>query len=280
MSVVRAAAALASLAVVHAAGAEVNTLVRWEASLDGSNWTSDELLVQPNDVVQVRALVSYIGTESPIGLALCHVQPTISGWHSTDVLLPFVNGGQGGNTSVPLGVVPADGPGYGRVSPWGRVDLNATTFIRGHEHTNGFRGAPPGSWLRIAQNSATAWVGAATNTTGGLSVPILQLNNVGRTTADPAFSSQLQDIVIFRMGLSLNGTTFGRHMLIDSPLEGVGSLREVYWYSSMDQQLSAAIRGSAVVDPVLIIPAPASLLAVGAGGLVVARRRRVGGLRL
>ena len=281
----RAAAVLASLAVVHGAGAEVNTLVTWQASLDGVNWTSNQLWPVPQgSVVQVRALVSYIGTASPLGLASFVFQPTVSGWRTGDALLPFVNGGQGGNTSTPVGVVPADGPGYGRVVPWGRSALSATSFLRGHTHSSGSGGAPAGGWLRIAQNQVTAWIGGTGNTTGGSGVPISQLNTVGRNSTDPAFNDQLQNIVVFRMGLAV-GNDFGPvGMVVDSPVDGFGNRnattgeREVYWFASMTEA-TGSIRGTVIVDPVIIgIPAPASLGVIGLGCLAVVRRRRIGGL--
>lgn len=281
----RTAAVLASLAVVHGAGAEVNTRITWQASIDGVNWTSNQLWpVTQGSVVHVRAVVSYIGTASPVGLASFVFQPTVSGWGPGDALLPFVNGGQGGNTSTPVGVVPADGPGYGRVVPWGRSALNATTFLRGHTHTGGSGGAPAGSWLRIAQNQVTSWIGGTGNTTGGSGVPISQLNTVGRSSADPAFNDQLQNIVVFRMGLDTGDGSGPVSMIVDSPIEGFGNRnattgeREVYWFASMTEA-TGSIRGTAIVDPVIIgIPAPASLV-VGLGGLVAVRRRRAGGER-
>ncbi len=265
-----------------AAHAVDNTSIVWQASLDGSTWTSDTLIVPAGAQVEVRALVSYTGTAAPVGLASFVFQPTVSNWGAGDALLPFVNGGQGGNTSSPLGVVPADGPGYGRVVPWGRSALSATSFLRGHTHTAGSGGAPAGSWLRIAQNQVTSWIGGTGNTTGGSGVPISQLSEVGRTTADPAFNSQLQNIVVFRMGLDLaDGNTDLRNLVVDSPIAGFGNRnsttgdREVYWFASTTEA-TGSIRGTAVVDSVTIsiVPAPASLALLGLGGLAAARRRR------
>ncbi len=265
-----------------AAHAVDNTSIVWQASLDGSTWTSDTLIVPAGAQVEVRALVSYTGTAAPVGLASFVFQPTVSNWGAGDALLPFVNGGQGGNTSNPLGVVPADGPGYGRVVPWGRSALSATSFLRGHTHTAGSGGAPAGSWLRIAQNQVTSWIGGTGNTTGGSGVPISQLSEVGRTTADPAFNSQLQNIVVFRMGLDLaDGNTDLRNLVVDSPTAGFGNRnsttgdREVYWFASTTEA-TGSIRGTAVVDSVTIsiVPAPASLALLGLGGLAAARRRR------
>jgi hypothetical protein len=280
----RAAVVLASLAVVHGAGAEVNTRIRWEVSANGIDWGGGIVLRQTGATYQVRAVVSYIGTEATVGLASFVFQPTVSNWSQGDILLPFVNGGQGGNTSTPVGVVPVDGPGYGRVVPWGRTALSATSFLRGHTHPGGAGGAPAGSWLRIAQNQVTAWIGGIGNTTGGSGVPISQLSSVGRSSADPAFNDQLQNIVVFRMGIDLSDSpTNFDPIVIDSPIEGFGNRnaatgeREVYWFASMTEA-TGSIRGTAIVEPVsLVLQTPASMFMVGAGGLVVSRRRRVGG---
>jgi hypothetical protein len=275
----RAAAVLASLAVVQGVGAEVNTRITWQVSVNGIDWSGGIVMRQPGATYHVRAVASYIGTEAPVGLASFVFQPTVSNWSQGDILLPFVNGGQGGNTSTPPGVVPADGPGYGRVVPWGWTALRATSFLRGHTHTGGAGGAPAGSWLRIAQNQVTAWIGGTGNTTGGSGVPISQLNMVGRSTGDPAFNGELQNIVVFRMGIDLSDfiPTFDP-IVIDSPVEGFGNRnattgeREVYWFASMTEA-TGSIRGTAIVEPVsLVLPTPASLV-VGLVGLVAVRRR-------
>ncbi len=279
------AAVVASLALVHGAGAEVNTRIVWEVSANGIDWSGGIVLRQTGATYHVRAVASYIGTEAPVGLASFVFQPTVSNWNPGDILLPFVNGGQGGNTSTPVGVVPVDGPGYGRIVPWGRTALSATSFLRGHTHPGGAGGAPAGSWLRIAQSQVTAWIGGTGNTTGGSGVPISQLNTVGRSSADPAFNDQLQNIVVFRMGIDLSESpTNFDPIVIDSPIEGFGNRnaatgeREVYWFASMTEA-TGSIRGTAIVEPVsLVLPTPASLV-VGLVGLVAVRRRRAGGER-
>ncbi len=281
----RAAAVLASLAVVQGVGAEVNTRITWQVSANGIDWSGGIVMRQTGATYHVRAVASYISTEAPVGLASFVFQPTVSNWNPGDILLPFVNGGQGGNTSTPVGVVPVDGPGYGRVVPWGRTALSATSFLRGHTHPGGAGGAPAGSWLRIAQSQVTAWIGGTGNTTGGSGVPISQLSSVGRSSADPAFNDQLQNIVVFRMGIDLSESpTNFDPIVIDSPIEGFGNRnaatgeREVYWFASMTEA-TGSIRGTAIVEPVsLVLPTPASLV-VGLVGLVAVRRRRARGER-
>src|SRR5690348_8393001 len=95
--------AVAGLA--FSAPAVVNTNVVMQVSVDGLNWTShlDDLL--PNTRVIVRSLVSYTGTAAPVGLGSLVFQPTVSNAYAGDQILPFINGGMGGNTSTPLGVL-------------------------------------------------------------------------------------------------------------------------------------------------------------------------------
>jgi hypothetical protein len=230
----------------------------------------------------VRALVSYTGTEQPVGLASMIFQPVIPNWTAGDTVLPFVNGGAGGNTSTPVGVVtnPGDGTSFGRMSPWGRAFLTTSQAITAHVHTGGSGGAPAGSWMRIAQKQVTSWIGGTGNTTGNSGIPISQLNNVGRSTLDPAFSSQLQNIEVFRYAIIL-GPNAGRGLIeLGSPLEGFGNRntntgeREIYWYGSMDED-SPSIRGTMVVNNAIIAPAPAGgMVMLGAISLVSARRKR------
>lgn len=276
-----AACALIGLAQATAWG-EVNTRVEWQTSTDGSSWSSGMIFVPAGGTVQVRAVVSYTGTVAPLGLGSMVFQPTISHWSdgtigTADTLLPFFNGGVGGNQAGNLGVVPPDGPGYGRVSPWGRTATTATTFIRGHLHSGGSGGAPAGTWMRIAQNHTTAWLGGAGNTTGFGGVSIAQLNNAGRTTADPAFNSQLQGIVVFRMGITFGVMPFERTVTI-SALFGPGTSGFTYdaaWFASMIESVGS-IRGDVdIIDAtVFVAPTPGTALCLAAGGLMLGRRRR------
>ena len=197
--------AVAGLAA--AANAQVNTRVDWQVSMDNVNWSTN-VNAQPGNLVFVRALVSYTGTAAPLGLASLVFQPTVANYDlagTMDVLSPFVNGGQGGNTSTPLGVVSntADPTQFGRISPFGRSALSSTSFLKGHTHTGGSGGAPAGDWLRIAQAQITNWIGGAGNTSGGSGVGIAQLSDVGRTSNDPAFNGSIQNVQVFKFGITL-----------------------------------------------------------------------------
>src|SRR5690349_4908669 len=207
---VRAGFALGTAAA--GARADVNTFVEWQVSPDNQNWTS-ALTVEPGSFVFVRARVSYVGSLQPMSLASFVFQPTISNWDAqgpqTDTPAPFVNGGIGSNTSVPVGVVtnPADPTQFGRVSPFGRSSLSSTSYLRGHIHVGGSGGAPAGSWLRIAQAQVTSWIGGQGNTTGGSGVPISQLSNFECdrcTNPGPPPNLELVNIVVFKLGIRVS----------------------------------------------------------------------------
>ncbi len=281
--VVASLVAVAGFAV--AAHAVDNTNVQWQLSLDNSTFANysaaTPLQAAPGATVYARAVVSYItganGTSVPIGLASFVFQPTVSNVVPGDTLGAFISNGQGGNTSSPIGVIePTDTTNFGRVSPWGRTALSATSALRGHNNTDSGI-----NYLRIAQTQVTAFFGGTGNTTGGSGVPISQLSNVGRTGADPAFNSQLNGIVVFKFALNLGSSTATRTLTFDSPIAGFGNRnsttgdREVYWFGDLGES-TGQIRGTALVAPssLVIVPAPASAALLGLGGLAMARRRR------
>jgi len=277
-SVIASLVAVAGMSV--AANAVVNTNVTWQVSLDGNTWGSS-VNATAGQQVMARALVSYTGTAAPLGLASLVFQPTVSNALASDTISPFINGGAGGNTSTPIGVLTGsqltDTTSFGRVSPWGRSALAASSAIRGFFHTN------PNSdginYLRIAQTQVTGWIGGTGNTTGGSGVPIAQLANVGRGTGDPAFNPSLQNVYVFKFGVTL-GSGHTADLTVSSPLEGFGNRnsttgdREVYWWADMNEN-TGSIRGTAAVTGAIIhVPTPASLALLGLGGLAIGRRRR------
>lgn len=275
---IRALFVCAAVGLLPAAvDAEVNTSVIWQVSPDNQSWGSS-LAAAPGGTVYARAVLSYTGTAQPLGLAATVFQPIVSNWSLEHTLLPFVNGGVGGNTSTPLGVVtnPDDPGSFGRLSPWGKVSFTQTSFIRGHVHTNGSGGAPQGTWLRIAQNQTTAWIGGAGNTSGGGGVHIAQLSNVGRTTLDPAFNGQLAGIVVFKFAFVLGASA--QSMTISSefryrPKFPPAETEDVYWFGSMSEA-TGSIRGDGVVTPATIfIPAPGALICLATAACMTRRRR-------
>jgi uncharacterized protein (TIGR03382 family) len=279
-SVIASLVAVAGMSV--AANAVVNTQVSWQTSADGSIWFAGTRDYAPGSTVQVRALVTYTGTATPLGLASFVFQPTVSNATATDAIAPFINGGVGSNTSSPLGVIqPSDTANFGRVSPWGRSATASSSAIRGFFHTNPNNDGI--NYLRIAQAQVTSWIGGVGNTTGGSGVNIAQLANVGRTTSDPAFNPSIANVYVFKFGVSLDAAnTTDRTLTVDSPLAGFGNRntttgdREVYWWGDMNEA-SGSIRGTANVTTAgihVLVPTPASLALLGLGGLAVGRRRR------
>jgi hypothetical protein len=273
--------AVAGLSV--AAHAVDNTRMDVLVSLDGINW-APQVTAGQGSTVQVLVRASYIGTATPLGFASAVFQPTVSNWTAGDTALDYAAGGWGSNQTNSANMVPAGAAGagqYGRIIPFGRTNLTTAQAITNHVHLNGAAGAPAGtSWLRIAQRQVTSWIGGTGNTTGGSGVNVAQLSDNGRTTLDPAFNPALQNVELFRFGITL-GPAAGRDSLtVDLPLAGFGNRnsttgeREVYWFATM-VEASGSIRGTAIVNPgTILIPAPASLALLGLGGLAAARRRR------
>jgi uncharacterized protein (TIGR03382 family) len=289
-SVIASLVAVAGLSA--AANAVVNTSIVQQVSLDGTNWLAQVnvnvgLGAPATTNVFFRTLVSYTGVGTPAGLASFVYQPTMSNALATDTFLPFFNGGVGGNTSTPVGVLTpaqgADTTSFGRLSPWGRTALSSTSALHGFFHAN-----PNGdgiNFLRIAQLQVTSWIGGAGNTTGGSGVPISQLSDVGRTTNDPPFNTSLASVFVFKWGVTLttsDATRVNHDMVSDAPLAGFGNRntangdREIYWFTNT-AEATGGTRGTPVVTTGLVhfvIPSPASLALLGLGGLAVGRRRR------
>jgi len=279
-SVIASLVAVAGMSV--AAVADVNTRMDVLVSLDGINW-APTVNASAGTTVQVLVRASYIGSAQPLGFASAVFQPTVSNWTAGDTALAYAGGGFGSNTTNPANMTPAGPAGagqYGRISPMGRTSLTSSQAITNFVHSGGSGGAPAGTWLRIAQKQVTGWIGGAGNTTGGSGVPVAQLNDVGRVAADPAFLSSLQNVELFRFGVTI-GAVAGRTQLdVDLPIAGFGNRnsttgeREIYWFASMVES-SGTVRGTAIVNGgTIILPAPASMALLGLGGLCVARRRR------
>ncbi len=282
--------AVAGLAA--AASAQNVAQLRYETSVNGGAWTAGANTALPGQRVEVRAVVSYIGSGTTSGLAQIVFQPTVSNWGAGDVLrtnsvvglagpgyMATGIGPWGSAVSTPQGQV-ADAPGvYGRISPWGSANQTSTSsFLRGHTHTvNGV------SYLRIAQNQTTNWFGAGSasnNVTGNAGVSIAQGVLSGRPTTFPAPVLTDQNLVVFKFGFDLGADAADRSLTIDTPANGIGQngtplTQNVLFFGSAGESVGS-IRGGAEVlsATVRIVPAPASLALMGLGGLMVARRRR------
>jgi hypothetical protein len=279
-SVIASIVAVAGLTVAANAATTVQMLV----STDGTNF-SNQVVLTPNSgmrTVEVLVSVSNTGTNA-IGLGSMIFQPTVSNWAATDAILPFTNGGFGSNQSTPSGAV-ADAPGqYGRISPFAAVNLTSAQRLFGHVHltSGGLNQPPSGTYLRIAQAQVTSWIGGQGNTSGGSGVNIKQLNNIGRTTNDPAFLGALTNVHVLRFAINVDTAQVGRFpMIVDAPNAGFGNLntttgnREVYWYADMNEGTGSIREVPTIVTGSIVVPAPASLALLGLGGLAVARRRR------
>jgi hypothetical protein len=280
--VIASLVAVAGLSAV--VNAQVDTRIDMQVSTDGNTWSSS-VSVAPGTTVLSRALVTFTGTDAPVGLASLVFQPTVSHVLATDSIAAFINGGMGSNTSSPLGVLTGgqltDTTSFGRISPWGRSATSSTSAITGFFHTN-----PNGdgiNYLRIAQHQVTSWFGGTGNTSGGSGVPIAQLSTVGRTTSDPAFNTSLSNVYVFKFGVTVGAGHAATDVLtIDAPAAGFGNYnsanqnREIYWFATTSEA-TGSIRGTAQVNDAtihMIVPTPASLALLGMGGLVVGRRRR------
>jgi hypothetical protein len=258
-----------------------NTLLKFEVSTDAVNW-SNLATVFPGQQVFARATMTYTGSNTVLGLGAGVYQPLVSNWTPQDTLLPFINGGLGGNTSggALVGSQVTDTTSFGRVSPYARTNIMSTTqAIFGHYNVN-----PDGSgtnYLRIAGRQATSWFGGTGNTTGGAGVFSGQLNNVGRLPADPAFNPTLVDAYVFKFGMIIDEGSVARTMVVSTLASGMGNLnsatgdREVYWFRDMNEN-SGSDRGTAAIQIAtinVIIPAPGSVGVLAAVGALIVRRR-------
>ena len=237
----------------------------WQSSIQAST----------GDSIDVRVVIGYSGTDSPIGLSFACFQPTVSNWLASDTMLPLVNGGLGGQVTVPVGAV-QDLPGqYGRVIPYAQVAMTSSTFLRGH--TNLVNGT---NYLRIAQAQVTNWIGGLGNTSGGSGGNNLQLGNIGRTTQDPPFNPATTNVVVFKFGITLSPSDVSvRTMLADLPIDGIyrgnNGTPHVEWYRSLTE-VTGSLHEPPTITPASIfvnVPAPAALGLV-VPGLALARRRR------
>jgi hypothetical protein len=270
--------------------AVINTRFDWQVSADNTIW-STSLVAAPGEHVFVRGALTYTGGGSPVGLANWIFQPTVSNWDvgpgDPDHLLPFVNGGMGGNSSTPVGVVtnPSDPTQFGRLSPWGRVALGSSTYLRGHVHLT----TPNGDglrYLRIAQAQTTSWWGEVGNTNGAGGVPIAQLSNVGRTSSDPPFNPSTQGVVVFKFGVLLSQNTVDRELVVsravnygwDPPIDPTPQVR---WFASLDEGSGSILGEVEFHDATInvVVPAPGTVVAMGVAGLAWRRRRGAGGQR-
>lgn len=289
-----------------AAQPPVETQLRYEIRrYDPANnlgWVNAIQFAVPGDRFEVRAVVSYIGTSSVHGLGQIIFQPIITNWTAGDSLItqdidgagPSTLQGigpMGSNTSSPPGYV-NDQPGsYGRISPFAGANTTTSTFYRGHVHVN--PDGSGGTYLRIARNDVTNWLGvgpssgagAVNNTNGGGGITVAQGTiGAGRPTTFPPQNNNLQNIVVFKFSFQLSAATADRPIMqISTPSSGIGRSTaassygqpDTRWYSAADQTSPGLYRSDVEVIPatLFVVPSPSGALVL-AGASCLARRRR------
>lgn len=273
-----AVAGIAAAASAQTNGSTLRFQVR-PAGSDASAWTSN-LNVTPGTTVEFRALITYTGSATAVGLSNASFQPTVSNWSTaTDTLLPFRNVG----TSPATGGVAADSGQYGRILPYASAGISTTNALRGH--TNSVSGV---TYLRVAQNNTTNWVGVGPtsgtasannfNGAGGIATGQKPASLVVAGT-DPAFDADTTDVEVLRLAITVGGAA-QRTLVVDAPQLGIGrdsvsGLRRFSWFSSLNDNSGSSVFGEVLVQTASItVPTPGALALLGMGGLVAGRRRR------
>ncbi|MCX5690236.1 MAG: hypothetical protein NTV94_10730 [Planctomycetota bacterium] len=270
------------------------TLLNLQVSRDGVNWSNDLTLDPSIDGgrVLMRASVSWSSstTTVPIGFASLTWQPVISGVSAGDSIAAFANAGNNTNGGgVDPDGSPLDGP-FGRIRPFAATGPSGLQNYVVHRHTNGSGDAPAGSYLRIARNDVTRWMGTGVTTgtaavnnfngAGGIATVQKGAGQVG--TLDPAFRSGITDIAIFQLALNLANRAPGEtsEIGISAPLEGTSrdsttGARRGTWYSSTTDNFGS-IAGDLVVTGAVVhlVPTPAAISLLFSAGLVASTRRR------
>lgn len=277
-----------------AAAANAQSLLNLQVSTDGDNWSNNvdvSLSAGQTATVLVRAAISYTGTGAAVGFASLTWQPVFGNVRPSDSVQPFAN--QGNNTNggaVVLDGTPMDGP-FGRTQPFGATGPSGTQSYEAIAHAGGSGGAPAGTYLRIARNDITRWMGtgattgaaAVNNFNGAGGVACVQKGaGLVNPAVDPPFNGSITDVVIMQLALTVGGVGQGESHIIDviAPTDGMSrnsttGAREASWFDSLFDN-SGRTKGTVEVSPasITITPAPGALALLGLGGLVVGRRRR------
>lgn len=293
--------ALAGLATAATAQPLVETELKYQVRVfnagNNDGWASF-VEAAPGTQIEVRAVVSYIGTSGAVALGQVIFQPTVKNWAGDDALISSNVAGNnmsigptGSNISTPPGYVP-DAPGaYGRITPWASAVNTTSTFLRGFVHNN-----PDGSgatYLRISRTDVTNWFGvgptsggpAINNVTGQGGVTINQGTiGSGRAANQPPQVLGTQGLVVFKFGFTLGASDTRPDLIVSTPENGFGrstasatwGQADTRWHISENSSNPGAYRTDETVvnATIRVIPTPASLALMGLGGLMVARRRR------
>jgi hypothetical protein len=245
----------------------------------------------PGDRVQVRAMLSYVGTGTAAGLGQIVFQPVVTNWTDQDTLVTReVWGSIGG---PPDGVdrwttrvrPPPDFPDtypFGRPLPWWNSPTQST-YLRGHVGTGTAAGL-----LRIAQAHVTNWIGQGptsgpgtnNNFSGGGGVEAYQIANPARLPTDPPFDTRSVNILLFTFAFDVGPGV--RDMVVSTPpnafnhsLQSGQWVPNIRWFASINEA-TPSIQTSAYSTQAIVhvVPAPATLALVAWGVLQRARRRR------
>lgn len=297
LALISVSGALAGWAAAQPLETELRFEVRRFDPSHNTGWATS-LDALPGDHVEVRAVVSYIGTGTVYGLGQIIFQPIIADWTPADSIIgtPGTPGGigigpTGSNTSTPPGYV-QDLPGvYGRITPWAGANTTTSNFYRGHLHVN-----PNGTgrtYMRIARNDVTNWIGvgassgsgAANNTSGAGGVTVAQGTlGAGRPTNFPPQNNSLTDLVVFKFGFVIDPASGQRDLTIaapigpyDNPVIGPHTFRQpdTRWYSAPDQTAPGLYRTDVLsLDAAVhIVPSAPSCTLIVCAFLVTRRAR-------
>lgn len=146
------------------------------------------------------------------------------------------------------------------------------------------------SYLRVAQASATNWVGtgpttgsdAANNFNGVLGLAMGQRPPTISGQIDPTFVVATTDVEVVRLAVRLNALG-ERTLVVDAPIAGFSpgsvesDLRGVAWYTSLQSSGApgSLTWGSVSVSTATIrVPTTGTLALLGLGGVLAGRRRR------
>jgi hypothetical protein len=262
-----------------AAVASANSTLRYEVRPVGGEWASS-ITVAPGTQVEFRALVTYTGTATPIGLANATFQPTVSNWNAgTDTLAAFRNVG----TSPATGGVLANSGQYGRILPYAAAGISTTNALRGHLNT-----VAGVNFLRVAQNNTTNWAGVSSATTGtgaannfngagGIATGQKPFSQVV-AGVDPAYDLDTTDVEVLRLAITVGGNV-ERTLQISTPAEGIfrnatSGLRIFSWHATQNDNTGSVSGPVTIVPASITVPTPGALALLGLGGLAAARRRR------
>jgi uncharacterized protein (TIGR03382 family) len=262
-------------------------------SKDGVNF-SPSVSVNPTageSRVYVAYVMSYDGaTASPNAFASLTFQPVFANVRAgVDSVAAFANTGNNTNGgAIDARADYSQAGGFGRLKPWAATGPSTSQTYAVHSHTASSGGAPAGSFLRIARNDVTRWVGTGA-TTGTAAVN--NFNGAGGvvvgqkqtpTQSDPARVAGTSNLMLMVLAMDVGAVTPGNtwQILAQAPTDGMSrntttGAREASWYANTTE-LSPSIKAAVVVNQgeINIIPAPGSLALLGLGGLAVGRRRR------